>query len=332
MSDTISDQEIKEFLSHHGVKGQKWGITNEGPSSRKDKKWQRNAYKTKNIIVAHNALADRMNNGVLADFNKKYEGKQLIDANGYYSTKHGKTYIKEYNDLVAKHAGEILHQMHGVSPSGKFKIGVDTRIPGQHHTRIMTNLSHAALDNEDIMMKHNCGPQGHITSLRKIKETEMAQSYISNGLDFLEHHGVKGQKWGIRNRLRKTFGFPVRSSQPHGSHDPSNKGSSTFVKNVKKFGKEHREGIILGTKIALTAAFVAASLKADGTRRVKDVPNYGSYTKHAGTVKDVIHAEHAKQASSLLRMHQEGKMDKAQYAHFKKILDARYAKKIMDAA
>lgn len=64
---------------------------------------------------------------------------------------------------------------------------------------------------------------------------------------FLEHHGVKGQKWGVRNKFNKT----------------------------KSFIKKHKKGIAIGTGgLAVIAGTIYAKkyLNSRGAIKIKDVP------------------------------------------------------------
>lgn len=50
--------------------------------------------------------------------------------------------------------------------------------------------------------------------------------------EFLSHHGVKGQKWGIRNRIDKALGFNKPSRRPHPDHKQAAKLRSKHVSEL----------------------------------------------------------------------------------------------------
>ncbi len=195
----------EDILQHFGTKGMKWGVRNNssgGISSRSDKKiakadtkWEKSIYSTKGAIAVHNNVASQMNSHILPKLNNdpKYKGKNLYEDQALSDAYH-KEYTKEAN-----HAYSLaIEQVHGLSPSGKkyalyVNDGQNDRIEVRDR-----NVQHAdTMELEpdlDILLKLN--------SLGHVIEANQASLIVSHGdgfvFDILEHHGIKGMKWGVR--------------------------------------------------------------------------------------------------------------------------------------
>lgn len=124
---------------------------------------------------------------------------------------------------------------------------------------------------------------------------------------YLEHFGIKGMRWGVKNK------------------------KTSVSKPKKKLTKEQRQmrnisRALIGIKLVAGAMFLAAALS---DKRANTIPKNRSYK--SPSVEQVIRNTQKTQVSSLTRMHKEGKMDAEQYKNFKKILDARFDRKVADA-
>jgi hypothetical protein len=146
---------------------------------------------------------------------------------------------------------------------------------------------------------------------------------------FLEHHGVKGMKWGVRRSINIQR---QRRAKKYG--DKSKKPLTLAQKRARHERNIGRASV--GLRIA-AGTLVAATLLA----RAKAGPNIPNdfrlggdggktFAKGAKTAKDIINAERDSQLSSLIRTHKEGHIDKDQLTNFMKILNARYDRKLAD--
>ena len=92
--------------------------------------------------------------------------------------------------------------------------------------------------------------------------------------DFLEHHGIKGQKWGIRNKITKGTRAVGRGARKTGN-----------------FVKKHRKGIAIGvgsTALIAAGALVAKHILAmNATRSIKTIGTVAKTAK-IENVADIV--------------------------------------------
>ena len=92
--------------------------------------------------------------------------------------------------------------------------------------------------------------------------------------DFLNHHGVKGQKWGIRNKITKGTRAVGRGTRKTGN-----------------FVKKHRKGIAIGvgsTALIAAGALVAKHILAmNATRSIKTIGTVAKTAK-IENVADIV--------------------------------------------
>ena len=114
---------IEEIIEHAGVKGMKWGVRKQikssNPAKRKirraDKKWQKKAVKTKNLVKLLKK-SKRKSKAALNEINNKpeYKGKNL---------KKDPALRRKYNDEVSRELTKSLNEVAasrvGRSPSKK---------------------------------------------------------------------------------------------------------------------------------------------------------------------------------------------------------------------
>lgn len=195
---------VEAFLDHHGVKGQKWGIRNKEKSSnstpkmnRKDKHWKKNITTLHGAIQVHNAMADRMNNGLLEGLNNRHNlSESDWDADYNPITKASQKYMDDYNSMVVRESLAAFKRVHGTSPTGNYEASLDDNGLVVIKPK---SVRHADDVLPMLVFKPIRDKNGQIIAMRPAPmPTPVHHSSIEQA--FLDHHGVKGQKWGIRNK------------------------------------------------------------------------------------------------------------------------------------
>lgn len=146
--------------------------------------------------------------------------------------------------------------------------------------------------------------------------------YDQDVVAFLEHHGIKGMHWGIRNKRKQQLKLKKYGDEKVRPLTKSQR-MNRRVRTAKR--------VELGVQVAGAAVFVAAMLKMHGDERASSWKAKASAPKAKQTVEDIINSERAHQVSSLIRTHKEGHIDKDQLDNFLNILNKRYDRKIFEA-
>lgn len=186
-------ENVVEFLEHHGVKGMHWGIRQKRQVN-KDRSYFRN--------LDGNTL-DKINKTALTGYNKSvkeinnkpaYKNKDLTKNAALrqkYYVEHAQSLAGYLDKALAKHASQV-------SPNGHFAAQFVVE-PGTNAAFInVYRVRH--VDHADGNLRFNVvfDDLGHVIKI--IDPGDSMEQDSMNVEEFLEHHGVKGQKWGIRNR------------------------------------------------------------------------------------------------------------------------------------
>lgn len=175
---------ITDHISHYGVKGQKWGVRRE-----MHKTWVKGAKSGETATAVYNDAAKSFNK-VLPKLNKdpafsdmatnrktrkQYDAVVQVVFNQHLATASlEKTYNKDLNR-------GIIYQM---TPDGRHMRATEVKAVAGH-----ADIS----DQPDYELVRDA--EGFVTSCHVV-ETIMSQEDEVQA--FLEHHGVKGQRWGVR--------------------------------------------------------------------------------------------------------------------------------------
>lgn len=194
---------VEDILEHHGVKGQKWGIRNDkGHAGQKattrkirslDKKFARRRGAPRTTLQVYNRAAKNFNDNDLKRINNK---PQYKNADFTRDTPLRKKYYNEHKNALLDQLEKAADEF-GTNASGTQKYGI-VETPNGGWDIYLKDVKHAASSSNKIVLKvqPKFDSRGHIIGLAL--KNSMAQSAMVDA--FLEHHGVKGQKWGIRNK------------------------------------------------------------------------------------------------------------------------------------
>lgn len=199
--DMVMNDRTIDFLSHHGVKGQKWGVRrdkgHEGEQatgkriSKLDKKYEKSS--VSKYFAVYNAMADKMNNGEIDRINNdpRFKGKDLSDSTSSLS----KAYYNEYSKTATKILNESSDKILGTNASGTKRWGWNYDVEIGLPTASIGDVETAKHADSSVPVKITWNSKGFITKI-EIPDSNVEHSTVLE--DFLFHFGVKGMHWGQR--------------------------------------------------------------------------------------------------------------------------------------
>lgn len=208
----------EEFLAHHGIRGMKWGVR------RADKKFE----KLSNHPIVKRALLDgaehKANQELLA-LDKKYKNDiQMLGGIPVGSKK----YYDEVYSVLNKHLAEISSTQVNASGTRRLKASLDVDDRGVEHLNVSTEAIEHSANKVELPFERNAN--GAIVNVKfpdellTLLDEPLAQS-VTKTEDFLEHHGIRGMKWGVRRRRSASSGSSSRANKKAtGSPRPSDEG------------------------------------------------------------------------------------------------------------
>ena len=191
-------------LSHFGVKGMRWGVRksedsgggSSGPSKKivkAEKKWEKKAGKS--FFDDWNNAAKYMNQTGIHKINNKpaYKNKEIK-----FGTALERRYHREMGEEFTRAMTNSAKSRLGSSPLHGRELKYSLAKNGEDIEFRLTDAKHDALEDFHILAKRDAS--GHIVSVEVIGDEGLMQSNEVG--DFLEHYGVKGMRWGVRNADR----------------------------------------------------------------------------------------------------------------------------------
>lgn len=167
-----------------------------------DKKWQKQLNSSQKAVEVHNKASEEIN-AKIPDFNKDKRWKNADGTDIHLPSNPAKQ--KEYDKAVSD---ELLNPaysraaiaVHGSqSPGGRYKFDIVDSTQGTVKVTDTLKVQHADGDKLEAHLRILRDENGHILGFESEDTTTEITQTIDLGIDFLEHHGVKGQKWGVRN-------------------------------------------------------------------------------------------------------------------------------------
>ena len=254
MQTLYNKADIQDVIMHHGVKGQKWGVTTKSKSRVTLSEVPDNA-----VIKARKKLSKKYR--AAAAKNHSYdihnsEGKKIGTVDVYDESKKSMNVV--WVGVNSKHRGQgyATDAMKQVIDLAKKKnmSQVTLEVPGSspdaHHI-------YKKLGFEDDKKISSDDYWGGLTSMKKdLKHSDSS--------DVIEHHGVKGMKWGV-TRARNKVGIAAAKS----SRQQVANAVETY-KNARDIEKEAGRITGRGNSTARMAAGKWASERANRERNNAD--------------------------------------------------------------
>lgn len=274
-----------EFLEHFGVRGMKWGIRNsrsssvsDGPSpinrrtARADKKFEKVAISRKNRVVGRQLLQDAAKNAndEILVINKKYSRNehQLVDGVPAGSKK----YYDEVYSVLNKHLDALSGFHENASNTRRWKLSLEVDDMGVERLRSRTEeIEHSSMEGW-VDLPYTKDSNGLITNVEFPEELldlldENLEQDAMAVTDFLEHHGIKGMKWGVRRKRSSRREFASTISKPADVDSEDGKSTRQILAKQKKHGTvalTNHELRTINARQKLEQEFIKANPKEKG--------------------------------------------------------------------
>lgn len=193
---------VEEFLSHHGVKGMKWGVRkdkgHEGERAKTkkieklDRKFERNVDSVSTTFTLHNSAARKTNEKDIDRINNKPEYK---DKDFSRDTPLRRKYYKEHQKAYIDNLVIAAQEM-GTNASGTKKYSIMETMDGGWDV-YLNEVKHADIPDGELEFSLDVeyDALGHIL---KVSAPEVSHEDFTSASSFLSHYGVKGMRWGKR--------------------------------------------------------------------------------------------------------------------------------------
>lgn len=245
--------EVKEYLEHFGVKGQKWGVRRAAKKADQQERetWLKGAKSTETA------------NKVYQDALKTF-GPSLKNINKdpmFRDMAVNKASKQQYDQVVQTVFNQHLAQSslkNTTSPSGKRALVYQMTPDGMH----MRSAEYMSVEQDALwaapdfrLVRDN---DGFIIDVVMIERT-LAQSTIEINnfvANVIEHHGVKGQKWGVRTK-KSTYVPPFKKGSS---------GKTVYKKTANRLNDQELQSRIKRIELEKKYSSLTAPQKSAGKK------------------------------------------------------------------
>lgn len=204
-------QDVEEFLRHHGVKGQQWGVRRAAKKAAKaEAKWENKPMKPRQYLEAVNVAGELFNRDIAGINNsKRFAGKDFN-----HDSPDRRAYYAAVQKMYQGHLDTAAQGLLG-SPSGTRHVKLIAHGPVDHFPtwEIVNNGAQHADMMEGVNPIINLHiHDGFIVGLDISVPKDNGAVHQQDVGEFLDHHGVKGQKWGVRKPRGDRSAFVARAT------------------------------------------------------------------------------------------------------------------------
>lgn len=255
----------QNHLSHHGIKGQRWGVRRfqnpDGTLTSAGKKHYREGYEADSSVKKSSSSSVKKNPKVLrSDAMKLYTelsdlSKEHLRDNTKIGTKFDRTfrknrykdemtnkYISKIDKLESEIASKTMEYIKSVPQKEAAKCFAYNHTHDNYMIRTKfldpkSNLNYDHVSLTDVATGHN--PE--LDEILKYARDENKKSFShndDNNEGVLSHHGIKGQRWGIRRFQFKDGKLTIAGRKRYAEDGTEIKENS----NNKKSGKSKKKG------------------------------------------------------------------------------------------
>lgn len=237
--DSIPMDVAMSDIEHHGTKGMRWGVrkadvasgaksvgrataSGAGKVNRAAGKLHRFGQDVRFESHAESGHADVLVANAAHKPYKKVDLPAVKARHGDYGklknrakkpfSKEAKAYRKDAADTYVKRLETTANGMKNVSGTRQYTVrerGIDLpsqggKLPSKYYWTVTSREIKHADGNAFMRLELVIDSEGYITDLKQVPlEDSMAQT-MALGEDFLEHYGIRGMKWGVRQHREVT--------------------------------------------------------------------------------------------------------------------------------
>ncbi len=230
-------QDTGDFLEHYGVKGQKWGVRRELKRiGRADQRFEKLSTDKKLRMKLVEQARDNSHED-LEKLKEQWSSKAYDTAGPKLMPT---DYYSEAYKILNTHLDTLSREYTNSSGTKRLKAqyAIDPETGVDYFVVRTEDLQHAA--GNEVKLSVEKDENGMITDidfpeeLFDLLDESLEQDAMPDVESFLEHHGIKGMKWGVRNkRSQRAFASRVINDD---DFDTEGKEVQKIISKARKHG------------------------------------------------------------------------------------------------